>query len=34
MRFTRTLLSGAGWTEFEGSHCVSPDAFEEMKDAS
>jgi hypothetical protein len=32
MRFTRTLLSGAGWSEFEGSRCVPPDAFEEMKD--
>jgi hypothetical protein len=34
MRFTRTLLSGAGWTEFEGSRRVSPDAFEEMKDTT
>jgi hypothetical protein len=34
MRFTRTLLSGAGWSEFEGSRRVSPDAFEEMKDTS
>jgi hypothetical protein len=25
---------GAGWTEFEGSRRVSPDAFDEMKDAS
>jgi hypothetical protein len=34
MRFIRTLLSGAGWTEFEGSRRVSPDGFEEMKDAT
>src|SRR5436305_11951474 len=34
MRFTQILLPSAGWTEFEHTRCVSPDAFAKMKDTT